>query len=217
MPKEKKKEKPGFSNEYGDEIKAAFLQIKPEELSKETVLVAAKQLVKAGFNPGAVIKILKAETGFGFSVRQVAAKKEEEAPAAVESGLTKKVTREIAREAAKKLETVLSTGKNLEDALGPFAQQFGYENTADFIVAMFDFWDVWHGQVPDLVKQRDEYAWAITQLINSMSPEVAESHIKDALQEFATNTMIAGQLSGNTPTPKEMMEHLQNLKEILRT
>jgi len=215
--KKEGKKKRQFSAEYLDEVAAAFKQLNPPIEDKQKVLQVGKQLTKT-YQVAAVQDVIKRVAKHSFSFKQLSSKREEgQPPPSVEAQLDKKVTTKIAEEAAKKLETVLATGKSLEDALGPYAKQYGFEDTADFIVAMFDFWDVWHGKVPDLVKERDEYKWAITQLLNSMTPEVAEDRIRAALQEFAMNTMIAGQISGKCPTPKEMMEHLQNLKEILRS
>ena len=67
--KSKKKRKPAFSKEYLEEITAAFMQVKPEELTKENAREAAQQLVKMTFNPGAVIKVVKQQTGLGSRAR----------------------------------------------------------------------------------------------------------------------------------------------------
>jgi len=112
--KSKKKRKPAFSKEYLEKIKVAFMQVKPQELTKETVLKVAQQLVKMKFNPGAVIKVVKQQTGLGFSVKQVTATKEKKAPAPVEKTVERKVAAEIAKEAVAKIDAVLETGKILK-------------------------------------------------------------------------------------------------------
>lgn len=211
MPKEKKKDKPGFSNEYGEEIKAAFLQIKPEELTKDTVLLAAKQLVKLGLNPGAVIKILKAETGFGFSIRQVAAKKEREAPVSVEKLVEKKVTTVIASEAARTVNQALATGQGLEKALGPIAKNYGFDSVGAFVVKMYDFYSTYKGYIKKMDEEVLLLKGTIKHLAQHFGPESRKALRARATWNFLIELSKA--TNGKLPPPETLQVMIKEIKE----
>jgi len=193
------------------------MQVKPQELTKETVLKAAQQLVKMKFNPGAVIKVVKQQTGLGFSVKQVTATKEKKAPASVIKTVERKVAAEIAKEAVAKIDAVLDTGKSLEDALGPIARSYGYETTTQFVLTMYGFWTTWKDHVAPLVTERDQYRWAINELMERMSPEARKVLAGQAVKELVISLATMGSLTGHFPPPDVLKGYIQLLRDEMKT
>lgn len=87
------------SKEYLEEIRKVYMQIKPENEERPLVQLAAQQLVKAGYNSGAVMKVVKQLTGFGFNVRQVQPPKQPTTPAPTLKKVRQAVEREVSKEA----------------------------------------------------------------------------------------------------------------------
>jgi len=211
--KVKKKQRKPFPDKYLEQIRSELRKTLPEKPTKEQAQAAAQGLTEKGFNPGAVIKVIKELTGYGFNIQQVRKEKAGEPPAAVKKVVETKVTKEIAKEATAHLEQVLSTGKNLEDQLGQLAKFYGYPKTSDFIMEVYSFWDTWRDKVETLVEENKQYRWAIRELLEKFTPEAKKVLRDKAIRDFVMSTVIMGQVTGKFPTPESMREYIELLKE----
>lgn len=205
-----------YWNEQFQAAESGFKDLLPDEPTEEQVLTAADALKKKGINPAAISKKAKELYKVGIRASKLKSSGVEKGEKTAEKTVDKIVEKEIAAEAAGRVRTVLTTGKDLEKELGSVARHYGFESTADFILGMFEFWDLWHDKVPELVREREEYRWALREVLRSMAPEVKEKATKEAIYQFAKDTMIASQISGNPIPADEMFKHLQNLKEMMK-
>jgi len=213
MPKKDKKKRQAFTPEKYEAALAAVKELKVPKDNKEAAMQAGQDLIRQKMNTAAVQAAVKEVTGFSFSFKQITPPKEGEAPASVRKAVAKKVEQEIAEEAMNKLEQALATGKNLEDALGPIAQFYGYENTKTFTIDIFGFWDTWHAHIKKLVAERDSFKWAINELMIKLSPEANKILTNQAVKELAMSTSVLGYLTGNFPPPETMRGYIKVLKE----
>ena len=213
MSKKKASEQASKKDPYLEQVRADFKEINPSKEDREAVWQAFIDLKNKGYKTDVINKVVKQETGTGFSVKKLKQVKGEQAPAGVEKTLERVVTTEIAREAAAELRAVLQTGKSLEDAMGPLARFYGFESTAVFVTEMFTFWDTWHKHIQTVVAERDMFKWAIRELTEKLSPEARKVLKDEAVKEVTMATIVMGQQTGNFPPPETMRGYIKVLKE----
>ena len=216
MSKQEKRRAGGFSDVQLKEVKAAFLQLNPAVGDKEQVLKAAKALREAGLTPGAICKVAKEDYKVGISIRMLGKAREKAAPKSVEKRVEAEVTKEVVAEATEKIKAVLATGKDLEDQLGRLASYYGFDSTADFVIAMYDFWDTWKDHVGKVVQENSEYRWAIQELVKAFTPEAKKRLRDQAVKDLVVSTVIMGQQTGKFPPPETMRGYIQVLREELK-
>lgn len=188
----------------------------------EERLQVARELAAQGMNKGAVSAAAKQLWGKGFRPQALmqaadAAKAPDvEAPRKTEAAVEQTVEKEITSEAVTKIREAMATGKGVEDALGPYARLYGYENTTQFLLGMFDFWSTWHEYVGQLVEQNAAYKWAVQELTRKFTPEALRALEDAAIRDVSHSLLVAASQTGNYPSPETLRSYIQVIKEEMK-
>jgi len=81
---------------------------------------------------------------------------------------------------------------------------------------MYGFWDTWKDHVAPLVTERDQYKWAIRELIAKFTPEARKVLAGQAVKELVISLATMGSLTGHFPPPDVLKEYIQLLRDEIK-
>lgn len=208
-------------------VRDFFSQNVETPISPEQVKKVGQEAMRQHMNSALILTVMKKDYKCGMNMKQLkegmvegpeetVVQKPTPAPKATEKAVTKVVEEEITREAVSRVRQVLDTGKGIEDAMGPVARLYGFENTNAFVISMFDFWSTWHEHVNKLVEQNAAYKWAIGEIVRKLTPEALKALEDVSIKEITTSVLMAGAATGHYPDPETLRQYITVVKEEMK-
>jgi len=183
---------------------------------KAVLVGVANQIKEEGWNPRAILKAVREETGVGLSLRTTFKRGEKTFGESMQVSKASKVVErrvqdEVVAEAKERIEEVLSVGKTIIDQLAQLACFHGYAKVDDFIWTLYNFWDLYHDYVPKQEEENKLLNRAVDELIKRFSPEAKRILLHNKMSELLQSFTWLSMVTGNFPPPL----YLYGIRKIL--